>query len=284
MTAPLHPVELVKVTGGTMRTQRDVAATEEPLEIRLGGATFVVIMRTPGADRELAAGFLLSERIIDGHDDLGLIRHCMDPGGAQTPNVLNVTLAPGAASRVSAALAERRMVTTNSSCGVCGRKTIDDLMVGVEPLAVGWRVDARLIASLPEALRRSQPVFDETGGLHAAALFDRNGGLVGSAEDVGRHNAVDKVIGAAVLMERVPLDDRLLFVSGRTSYEIVQKALVARIPLLASVSAPSTLAIDLARRGGLTLLGFVRGDAFNVYSGIDRIERGNQESRIKNQE
>lgn len=283
-TAPVHSVELVKVAGGTMRTHRDVAVTEEPLEIRLDGASFVVIMRTPGADRELVAGFLLSERIIAGPDDLGVIRHCTDPEGRQTPNVLNVTLAPDAASRVSVALAERRMVTTNSSCGVCGRKTIDDLTVGIEPLAATWRVNARLIASLPDALRRVQPVFDETGGLHAAALFDAEGRLVGSAEDVGRHNAVDKVIGAAVLMERLPLNDRFLFVSGRASYEIVQKALVARIPLVASVSAASTLAIDLARRGGMTLLGFVRGDAFNVYSGIDRIELVNPESTVKHRE
>jgi FdhD protein len=282
MTEPLQYVELVKVAGGTVQSYRDVAATEEPLEIRLDGASLVVIMRTPGADRELAAGFLLSERIIAGPDDLGVIRHCTDPEGVQTPNVVNVTLAPGAASRVGSVLAERRMVTTNSSCGVCGRKTIDDLMVGVEPLVANWRVNARVIASLPGALRHAQPVFDETGGLHAAGLFDSEGRLVGSAEDVGRHNAVDKVIGAAVLMERLPLDDRLLFVSGRTSYEIVQKALVARVPLVASVSAPSTLAIDLARRGGLTLLGFVRGDAFNVYSGIERIELVDRESTVKN--
>jgi FdhD protein len=145
-------------------------------------------------------------------------------------------------------------------------------MTGVVPLATTWTVRAGVISSLPDALRGAQRVFDATGGLHAAGLFDSGGRLVGSAEDVGRHNAVDKVIGAEVLMEGTPLGDRLLFVSGRASYELVQKALVAGIPLLASVSAPSSLAIDLARRGGLTLLGFVRGGGFNIYTGAERVE------------
>jgi FdhD protein len=265
-------VEIMRVVDGLAEPARDVAAEEEPLEIRLDGASFVVIMRTPGADRELAAGFLLAERIIGRSDDLGLIRHCTDADGANAPNVLNVMLAGDRASQLRDVLAERRVVTTNSACGVCGRKTIDDLLVALEPLEVRWRVRSELIASLPEALRRAQPVFDATGGLHAAALFDREGRLIASAEDVGRHNAVDKVIGAQVLMEHLPLDDRLLFVSGRASYELVQKAIVAGVPLLASVSAPSSLAIDLARRGGVTLLGFVRGGTFNIYTGAERIE------------
>jgi FdhD protein len=265
-------VEITRVVDGAPQRARDVAAQEEPLEIRLDGTPFVVIMRTPGADRELAAGFLLAERLIATTDDIGVMRHCTDPDGADAPNVLDVRLAPAVAARVRHALDERRMVTTNSSCGVCGRKTIDDLMTGVAPLAARWRVGAEVVASLPEALRRTQPLFDVTGGLHAAALFDRNGGLMASAEDVGRHNAVDKIIGTQVLREQLPLEDRLLFVSGRASYELVQKALVAGIPLLASVSAPSSLAIDLARRGGLTLLGFVRGGAFNIYTGAERID------------
>jgi FdhD protein len=265
-------VEITRVVDGSASRAGDVAAEEEPLEIRLDGAAFAVIMRTPGADRELAAGFLFAERLIATPDDIGVIRHCTAADGADAPNVINVTLAPHAASRVGGALAERRLVTTNSSCGVCGRKTIDDLMTGLGPLPTRWRVRGRLVSSLAEALRRAQPVFDATGGLHAAALFDLGGRLVASAEDVGRHNAVDKVIGAQVLMERLPLEDQLLFVSGRASYELVQKALVAGVPLLASVSAPSSLAIDLARRGGLTLLGFVRGGAFNIYAGAERIE------------
>jgi FdhD protein len=266
------PFDIVRVVDGLAEPARDVAAEEEPLEIRIDGASFVVIMRTPGADRQLAAGFLLAERIITAGDDLDVIRHCSDADGVNTPNVLNVTLAPGRASHVRAMLADRRVVTSTSACGVCGRKTIDDLLVDLEPLAACWRVRSHLIASLPEALRAAQPVFDATGGLHAAALFDLRGSLVASAEDVGRHNAVDKVIGAQVLMDRLPLRDRLLFVSGRASYELVQKAIVAGVPLLASVSAPSSLAIDVARRGGVTLLGFVRGETFNIYTGAERIE------------
>lgn len=265
-------VEITRVADGSAQRAGDVAAEEEPLEIRLDGTPFVVIMRTPGADRELAVGFLLAERLLTTSDDLGTIRYCTGPDGTAAPNVLDVTFALASAPRVRDALSERRMVTTNSSCGVCGRKTIDDLMTGIAPVQARWRVHAELVASLPDALRRAQPVFDVTGGLHAAALFDRSGTLVSSAEDVGRHNAVDKVIGAQVLQEQLPLHDRLLFVSGRASYELVQKALVAGIPLLASVSAPSSLAIDLARRGGLTLLGFVRGGAFNIYTGADRID------------
>jgi FdhD protein len=263
---------VVRVGACGIERVRDVAAEEEPLEIRLAGSPFVVIMRTPGADLELVAGFLLAERFIGSADDVGVIRHCTGEDGATAPNVVDVSLTGPAAARVQEILAARRMVTANSSCGVCGRRTIDDLLHGVERLEIAWRVEARVVASMPDALRAAQPVFDETGGLHAAALFDRGGALAACAEDVGRHNAVDKVVGAEVLAERLPLDDRLLFVSGRASYEIVQKALAARIPLLASVSAPSSLAIDLARRGGLTLLGFVRGGTFNIYTGAGRIE------------
>ena len=265
-------VEITRVAEGAAQLAGDVAAQEEPLEIRLDGTPFVVIMRTPGADRELAAGFLLAERLVATVDDIGVIRHCTGPDGADAPNILDVRLVPAVAARVRHALAERRMVMTNSSCGVCGRKTIDDLMTGIAPLAARWRIRAEVVSSLAEALRRAQPLFDVTGGLHAAALFDRSGALVASGEDVGRHNAVDKVIGTQVLAEQLPLGDRLLFVSGRASYELVQKALVAGVPLLASVSAPSSLAIDLARRGGLTLLGFVRGGAFNIYTGAERID------------
>ena len=265
-------VEITRVVGGTAQRAGDVAAQEEPLEIRLDGAPFVVIMRTPGADRELAAGFLLAERLVSTADDIGVIRHCTGPDGTDAPNVLDVKLAPAVAARVRQALDERRMVTTNSSCGVCGRKTVDDLVTGIAPLPARWRIRADVVSSLPEALRRAQPLFDVTGGLHAAALFDLSGRLLASGEDVGRHNAVDKVIGTQVLTDQLPLEERLLFVSGRASYELVQKALVAGIPLLASVSAPSSLAIDLARHGGVTLLGFVRGGAFNIYTGAERID------------
>jgi FdhD protein len=272
MTAGKTPVDIMRVIAGTAHAARDIAAEEEPLEIRLEGAPFVVIMRTPGADSALTAGFLLSERLIAEAQDVGTIRSCTGPDGTKAANVINVTLAPHAAARARDALAARRFVTTTSACGVCGRQTIDDLLTDLTPLPVRWRIRADVISALPDVLRGAQAVFDATGGLHAAGLFETSGRLLVSAEDVGRHNAVDKVIGTQVLMEQLPLDDRMLVVSGRASYELVQKALVARIPLLAAVSAPSSLAIDLAQRGGLTLLGFVRGGGFNIYTGAERVE------------
>ena len=272
LTRALQAIDIAKVSAGGRLDARDVAAVEEPLEIRLHDRPFAVIMRTPGADRDLAAGFLFAERIIASSDDLATIRHCVDPDGENAPNVVNVTLGASAAAQLDDVIAGRRAVTTTSACGVCGRKTIADLMAGIEPLAPAWKISARVIDALPAALHSTQDAFAESGGLHAAALFDRDGRLITSAEDVGRHNAVDKVIGAQVIMDSLPLDERILFVSGRTSYEIVQKALVARIPVVASVSAPSSLAIELAREGGATLVGFVRGGTFNVYTGIERID------------
>jgi len=267
----VRPVDVVRVGATTSETRPDLAATEEPLEIRLDNVPFVVTMRTPGADRELAAGFLLAERIIDGPDDLGTIQHCTDAEAA-AGNVLNVTLAGEAVIRARDALAHRRVVTTTSACGVCGRQSIDDLMAGIAPVALTWSVSKDVIAALPDRLRASQSTFDATGGLHAAGLFDRTGRLIAVAEDVGRHNAVDKVIGAQLLIERFPLSDYILFVSGRTSFEIVQKAVAARLPMVAAVSAPTSLAVDLARQAGVTLLGFVRGGSFNIYATPDRIE------------
>jgi FdhD protein len=272
LNGALRAIEIARVASTRTERARDVAAVEEPLEVRLHGSCFAVIMRTPGADRELTAGFLLSERIIGGSEDLGVIRHCVDPQGEATPNVVNVVLDGNAAGRVEALLAARRPLTATSACGVCGRRTIDDLLTAVERICASWQVAPRLIDSLPELLRARQTAFAETGGLHAAGLFDRHGRLVASAEDIGRHNAVDKVIGAQLLTDRLPLDDRLLFVSGRAGYEIVQKALIARIPIVASVSAPSSLAIELARDAGVTLLGFVRDGTFNIYTGAERID------------
>jgi FdhD protein len=265
-------VELTKVADRTVAAATDVVAAEEPLEIRLDGTPFVVIMRTPGADRELTAGFLLAEGLIRDADDLGTIRHCTDPDAADRNNVVNVTLAGEAVGRVAERLAGRRMVTSNSSCGICGRQTIDDLMTRTCRVEGVWRTPARVVRALPDRLRAAQSVFEETGGLHAAGLFDRDGTLVAIAEDVGRHNAVDKVVGGQLLMERLPLTERILMVSGRTSFEIVQKAVAAGVPFLASVSAPSSLAIDLARDAGVTLVGFVRGATFNVYTGVERLD------------
>jgi FdhD protein len=271
MEAATHAVDVVRVGPATRTDALDVAASEEPLEIRLGGAPFVVIMRTPGADRELAAGFLLSEQLVRGADDIAAIRHCTREEAREYENVLNVWLAGEAAGRAAARLAEKRPVTANSACGVCGRRSIDDLLCDLPVNAESWTVPRTVIAALPDRLRAAQTAFEETGGLHAAGLFDREGALVSVAEDVGRHNAVDKVIGQQLLAGRLPIGDRILFVSGRTSFEIVQKAVVAGIPIVAAVSAPSSLAIELARDAHVTLLGFVRGGAFNAYAGAERV-------------
>jgi FdhD protein len=272
MSDALRPVDVVRVRGLTRVVEPDVAAAEEPLEVRLHDQPFAVIMRTPGADRELTAGFLLAERVITGADDLGTIAHCTDPGADHPENVVNVTLVNGSAAMLERLLAGRRQVTANSSCGVCGRRTIETLANGVTPLRVPWRVPPSIIAALPERLRARQAVFDETGGLHAAGLFSLDGVLRDVAEDVGRHNAVDKIVGRMLMRDALPLADSLLCVSGRTSFEIVQKAIVAGIPLVAAVSAPSSLAIDLAQAFGVTLIGFLRGDSFNIYTHADRVD------------
>jgi FdhD protein len=236
------------------------------MEVRLHDRPFAVIMRTPGADLELAAGFLLAERVIAAADDLATIEHCADNG-----NVVNVMLQESAAARVDRALAERRNVVSNASCGICGRVTIDSLREQAPPLHGGMSASAGVVAAMPAALRAAQPLFDATGGLHAAGLFRAGGELVTSAEDVGRHNAVDKVIGRMLLREQLPASALALCVSGRTSFEIVQKAWFAGIPMLVAVSAPSSLAVSLAREAGITLVGFVRDGSFNIYSHEQRI-------------
>src|SRR3954471_7315939 len=272
MSEALRSIAVIRVRGGARASQPDHAATEEPLEVRLHNQPFAVIMRTPGADRELAAGFLLAERVITGADDLGAIAHCRDADADHPENIVNVTLANGSAGAIDAVLAARRQVTTTSSCGMCGRRTIESLAADAAPLTAAWTVPAAVIASLPGQLRARQAVFDETGGLHAAGLFTRDGDLLDVAEDVGRHNAVDKIVGRMLMREALPLSDHLLCVSGRTSFEIVQKALLAGIPILAAVSAPSSLAIELASEYGVTLAGFIRGDGFNIYAHPERID------------
>jgi FdhD protein len=271
MAAAKQHIDVVRVQGSRRNSAVDCAVVEEPLEIRLHGRSFAVIMRTPGADRELAAGFLLSEQVIAGFDDLGTIEYCndVDADGGRAPNVVNVGLV--APSRAEQALADRRQTTTNSSCGLCGRRTIESLAANVAPLTSAINVNGDVLTALPDRLRRAQTVFDDTGGLHAAGLFGRDGRLFESAEDVGRHNAVDKVVGRRLLVDELPLGDSILFVSGRTSFEIVQKALFAGIPIVASVSAPSSLAIELAADMGITLAGFVRGGGFNIYTHAERI-------------
>jgi FdhD protein len=273
MTTPVRTVDLLRIGSDSVQRCDDRVAAEEPLEIRLSGVPFLVTMRTPGRDRDLVAGFLLSERIVQTADDIAVIRHCTravsSPGDQ---NVVDVQLTGDAIARAEAQLAQRRLAPVTSACGVCGRRTIDGLLDTATPLTSAWTVSRDAVRTWPTRLRDAQAVFDETGGLHAAALFDSSGGVVAMAEDVGRHNAVDKAIGAELLRERIPLAERALFVSGRSSFEIVQKAFVAGIPVVASVSAPSSLAIELARDAGVTLLGFVRDGSFNVYSGAERVE------------
>jgi FdhD protein len=270
-----EPYRRVRVTragrGGQDGPGHDLAAAEEPLEIRLHGRSFVVLMRTPGLDRELAAGFLLSEAVIRGPDDLGAVEHCKHPDHAEAHNVVDVFLLGHAADGLDAILSGRRNVTTSSSCGVCGRRTIESLRQEAAPIAGAARMEAGTFASLPSRLRARQALFDETGGMQGAALFTPDGEILVTAEDVGRHNAVDKVIGSQLLAERLPLDAHALAVSGRASFEIVQKAWMAGIPIICAVSAPTSLAVELAEEAGITLGGFVRDGGYNLYSHPHRI-------------
>jgi FdhD protein len=273
LTEAQRTFSVVRVRAGTRATDTDRVAAEEPLEIRLHNQPFAVLMRTPGADRELAAGFLLAEQVVRSADDLGTIAHCTtEDGRTAAPNVVNVTLANGSMEAIERLLANRRQVTTSSSCGLCGRRTIESLAVDVPPVRAAWTIASSIVSGLPTALRARQAGFDDTGGLHAAGLFTRDGGLVDVAEDVGRHNAVDKIVGRGMMRDALPFGDGILCVSGRASYEIVQKAIVAGVPIVAAVSAPSSLAIELAAALGVTLVGFVRGEGFNIYTHPQRVE------------
>ena len=247
---------IVRVDGDTSTEADDTIAVEEPLEIRIGDKPVSVTLRTPGDDFDLAAGFLFTESILRSADDAESYRHW------GSPNVVRVALREGV--KVDLQRLQRHFYST-SSCGVCGKTSIEAVRVQTAPLAKKLALPPRVIASLPDVMRAEQKSFDATGAIHAAAIFDANGALLRVREDVGRHNAVDKVIGS-FFREGVPLDEHVLVVSGRTSFEIVQKAVVARIPVLAAVGAPSTLAVELAREMGLTLLGFVRDGRFNAYA------------------
>ena len=260
------------VRGGRVVERPDRLVTEEPLEIRAGGpgqepVRVAVTMRTPGHDFELAVGFLATEGLLDPADIVD-VRYCRLPDGEeQHYNVVTVGLRKPFELEGSA----RRFVA-NASCGVCGKTSLDDIEVACAPLGPGPVVPAAVIAGLPDALRGAQRVFDQTGGLHAAGLASPDGALLSVREDVGRHNAVDKLVGEAVLAGGLPLSGRVLVVSGRVSFEIVQKAAVAGIPVLCAVSAPSSLAVEAANRLGVTLAGFVRDGGFNVYSHPERVD------------
>jgi len=260
--------------GQPPRRDRDTLAGEEPLELRVGGRSFAVTMRTPGADFDLAAGFLVSEGVITRNEHLVTMRYCSGKGidGVNEYNVLDMALAPDVVAPDDSVA---RAFFTTSSCGLCGKASIDAVKtrsafdVRDEPLTL----DPELLVSLPDRLRAAQKVFDKTGGLHAAALFDGNTGeLLVVREDVGRHNAVDKVVGWALREGRLPLRGTILMVSGRASFELVQKAVMAGIAILCAVSAPSSLAVDLAEESGMTLIGFLRDPSMVVYTGAHRVQ------------
>lgn len=258
---------------GTSRQRPDSLVAEEPLEIRVGGTPLSVTMRTPGHDVELAHGFLLTEGVIGSREDLSGARYCdsVDDQGRNTYNVLDVDLAPGVAPPDVSL--ERNFYTT-SSCGVCGKASLDAVKLKSRhsPAADPLKIKREVLVSLPDRLREQQKVFGSTGGLHAAALFDADGELLVAREDVGRHNAVDKVLGRMLMTSAIPAAGTVLMVSGRASFELVQKAVMAGVPVLAAVSAPSSLAADLAEEAGMTLVGFLRGETGNVYTGAERIE------------
>jgi FdhD protein len=263
---------VVRVVDGRVSARPDTLAAEEPLEIRVGGRPLSVTMRTPGHDFDLAAGFLVSEGVVGRAGELSAIRYCAGAtvDGGNTYNVLDVSLAPGVPPPDPSV--ERNFYTT-SSCGLCGKASLDAVRSTsrwtVEDDEL--EVDIDTVTKMPDTLRTAQLVFDRTGGLHAAGLFTRDGRLLCLREDVGRHNAVDKVIGWALREDRLPLSGTVLMVSGRASFELVQKAVMAGIPVLAAVSAPSSLAVELAAEMGLTLIGFLRGTSMNVYTGSRRL-------------
>ena len=278
MTAPRVEVSVVvrpvlQVRAAGVEALDDWLAAEEPLEVRLAQGDRVqrlaVTMRTPGHDRELAVGFLAGEGVVRRPEDVAEAFHTPLQGGAADPNVVVVRLAAGVA--FDASRLERHVYTT-SSCGVCGKASLEAVGVIRGPeLPLGPRLAPEMVHALPSALRAAQVGFDQTGGLHAAALFTATGDLIRLREDVGRHNAVDKVVGSFLLEGRAVPAESVLLVSGRASFELAQKALVAGIPVLAAVGAPSSLAVDLAAEHGLTLLGFVRDGRFNIYAGADRV-------------
>jgi len=279
MIGKASPTRMVRVTrhrDGLIRREKDSLSVEEPLEIRVAWGdletrtveALAVTMRTPGEDFDLVAGFLLGEGIVNSADELEELTYCRGQE-TQEYNVVEARLRPGVCFDLERL---RRNVFTSSSCGVCGKASLEAVAFsGCTNLEDEFRVEGRLLPGLPDTLLEGQDVFARTGGLHAAGLFGANGELYALREDVGRHNAVDKVLGRTLLDRKLPADDRILVVSGRASFEIVQKALMARVPVLVAVGAPSSLAVDLSEEFGQTLVGFARGDGFNVYCGNTRL-------------
>ena len=264
---PSERVGVLRRRDGEITSASDSVAVEEPLEIRVNGQAVAVTMRTPGSgeDTELALGFLHGEGITT-HNQVARVRECRAPEG--DGGIAEVDLR----GELDPAGGWQRQFYATSSCGICGKASIDAVRAAADPVQDGPIIASRVLDALPEALRENQRVFERTGGLHAAGLFNSTGELVVLREDVGRHNAVDKVIGRALMRELVPLDDQILLVSGRASFEIVQKAVLAGIPILAAVSAPSSLAVRLAEEANMTLIGFLRPGGFNIYAGGERIQ------------
>lgn len=269
------PGQVRVIVDGESRLRSDYLATEEPLEIRVvaGGTrqTVAITMRTPGADFELAVGFLFAEGILSGRGDVRRVTYCTDPevDAEQRYNIVSVELAGGAVPDLRSL---ERHFYTSSACGVCGKAALDQLELrGCRTLTGGPQVPAEVLYGLPERLRKAQGIFESTGGLHAAGLFTTTGELLAVREDVGRHNALDKLVGWAVLAGKVPIAEGVLVVSGRSSYEILQKSIAAGLPIVCGISAPSSLAVDLAERFGVTLVGFLRERRCNVYAHAGRL-------------
>ncbi|MEP2667865.1 MAG: formate dehydrogenase accessory sulfurtransferase FdhD [Cyclobacteriaceae bacterium] len=277
MSLSVKPVEITKVSADGSKVTPDLMAVEEPLEIRIGyGAlasrqqkSLSVTMRTPGHDYELATGFLFTEGIIDTFDQIESIKYCEDAGRQEEKeNVVRVELKPD----VNLDLEKlQRNFYTSSSCGVCGKSSIEAVHVTCGQIQDNIKVDKKIVNGLADKLRDAQQIFEHTGGLHAVGLFDLKGQLLLTREDVGRHNAMDKIVGASLFKKEIPLSDKIIMVSGRASFELVQKALRAGVPMMAAVGAPSSLAVTLAQDLGMTLLGFVRGKSFNIYCGKGRL-------------
>jgi len=277
----VQPTQVTEWDDGQVRSIGDYLAAEEPLEIRIGATPLTVTMRTPGHDAELAAGFLWTEGLVESPDQIGAIHESEEfaNGDAETAGQGSSSKASGQKNLVRVELRDctfdpsrlQRNFFSASGCGICGKASIEAVRHrGLRPLPSGFRIDPNLLCQLPDRLRDQQQVFGRTGGLHAAALFDANGNLLVLREDIGRHNAVDKIVGWAITQKLLPLSSHVLMVSGRGGFEIIQKALTAGIPVVASVSAPSSLAVKLARELSLTLVGFLRGRRFVVYSGAER--------------
>jgi len=269
MTGPVgwRDTEVLRVEAGERTSRADRIAVEAPLDIRLQGEPFVMTMRTPGDDAALAVGFLRSEGVIISAHDLAEVTPRLEHDDA----IVEVRVQGAALARLPALLAARRQVTATSACGVCGRASASALSFEAPPIVAQWTVPVGVVSSLPARLREHQATFDQTGGLHAAGVFTTDGALVEAAEDVGRHNAVDKVLGRLLLRRALPLSSHILCVSGRASFELVQKAVMGGVPMLVAVSAPSSLAVQLAAERNVTLAGFVRGAGFNLYAHPERV-------------